>query len=625
MNRRGAIRGLTTCPCEMNQLQTSSCSKQDPSPLSMNDFWVEVEHIKQTQDSDGEENNCSEPSTPEEGEAEEDWLQDTGLSPLIGNQTTEEENVILLTTLTRTQTMAVQKRLDSYSRSLRKRTKHSARDVRDVFDKTKTRISDCLPDGNGIFKTAPPTVNGKTSKSSNSLDKVSETSNTFYTDMAYSEQAEVELNIENRMVWQPEILPNIEIQKGRLGVTRVSDLSPLDMKQVPALALIEVTALFDILDLELKRNKTPKCKATENKLFGVMLNNLLEYDQKRFPHTPTPIPLILQEIMKCLEKKGLDVQGILRIPGSQTRIKSLKQCLEQRFYDGLFGWDDVNPHDASGLLKLFLRELPTPLLTSEYLPAFTAVQKITDLKQRIQALNLLTLVLPEPNRQTLKALLGFLRKVASHEKSNLMSLWNISTIIAPNLFLYRGNNSKNPEGGEKLQAEGVAGVVMTMVHYQDLLWTVPTFLVSQVRKLNENSSKRYGFGDRRIRNFLRKIHTDKEKNEKNHTEASKHVKVGCSLFLKETLHVELNEGLKAKDVLQQFRKQVTQHLWQWVNSATLMKCNGSFEFPNLDLYEMGGNISERCLDPNTYLVDLQNVNPTGEWVIKPRPPVSHIS
>lgn len=50
---------------------------------------------------------------------------------------------------------------------------------------------------------------------------------------------------------------------------------------------------------------------------------------------------------------------------------------------------------------------------------------------------------------------------------------------------------------------------------------VPNFLMSQVRKLNENSSRRYQFYDRRIKNLLRKIHTDsREKPDKNSSEVS---------------------------------------------------------------------------------------------------------
>ncbi|KAM3924005.1 rho GTPase-activating protein 40 [Leptodactylus fuscus] len=609
---------LQTCQYNMNQPQSSSCCRKNSDPLSMNDFWLEVENIKQMRGSDGEESSSSEPSTPEEGEAEEDWLQDIGLSPLIDDQNPTEDNVLILSTLTRTQTAAVQRRLDSYSQSLRKRSK-PVRDVRDVFNRASK--ANLVVEENGTEERNGTETNGfteDTKKSPSGIHRGSGGLNVFNMDVAYSEQAAFGLNENCKTTWQPESLLHFQIQKGRLGVTRVSNLSSLDMKQVPPLALIELTALCDVLELDLKRNKAPKRRPTESRLFGVSLNTLLEQDRKLINNTQ--VPLILQAILNCLEKNGLELQGILRICGSQARMKSLQQRLERNFYAGLFSWDEVNPHDAAGLLKLFLRELPTPLLTAEYLPAFAAVQKITDLKQRLQALNLLILVLPEANRNTLKALLEFLHKVASHEKSNLMSLWNVATIMAPNLFLYRGSNGKSHEGGEKQQAEGVAGLVMAMVHYQDLLWTVPTFLLSQVRKLNENSSKR--FNERRLLNFLRKMNFDKDKPEKNSTEPYKQVKIRASVFVKDSLAIQLNEGTQAADVLKKFQEHVNHRNWQMVSSMGLIKCNNSFTFSNLDLYEVGGNIGEHCLDPDTYLLDLYNANPNGEWVIKPSPPTT---
>lgn len=51
----------------------------------------------------------------------------------------------------------------------------------------------------------------------------------------------------------------------------------------------------------------------------------------------------------------------------------MEQKLERGFYAGLVSWDKVHPNDASDLLKRFLRKLPAPLLTTEYLPAFAAV------------------------------------------------------------------------------------------------------------------------------------------------------------------------------------------------------------------------------------------------------------
>lgn len=58
---------------------------------------------------------------------------------------------------------------------------------------------------------------------------------------------------------------------------------------------------------------------------------------------------------------------------SLTIIQALCQELESSFYDGLFPWQHLKQHDAASLLKLFIRELPQPLLTVEYLNAFIAV------------------------------------------------------------------------------------------------------------------------------------------------------------------------------------------------------------------------------------------------------------
>lgn len=80
---------------------------------------------------------------------------------------------------------------------------------------------------------------------------------------------------------------------------------------------------------------------------------------------------------------------------------------------------------------------------------------------------------------SLQALLEFLSKVVSRENNNKMNLWNVSTVMAPNLFMHKGLPNKIPEGKEKQLAEGAADVVRMMIHYQDLLWTVSCISVLQ--------------------------------------------------------------------------------------------------------------------------------------------------
>ncbi|XP_024057798.1 rho GTPase-activating protein 40 isoform X4 [Terrapene carolina triunguis] len=628
-----------SCPCKMSQFPQkrsmepplSECmnSRVDSlDSLSMDNFWLEVENIKQSTETEQEECNLADVKTPEEGEAEAEWLQDAGLSDLIGEDTSDNDNIVLLSTLTKTQAAAVQRRLDTYSRSRRKKNKPPVRDVRDIFGVVNSEeMVVGMEESDKDRSQHSVETSDYTQKHSRGLQDFScmlrspGKEEIFCTDIAYSEQAAILLKgsflRESRRIKDESALTQFKIPKGRLGVTRIGDLSPQDMKKIPTLALIELTALCDILGLELKRNKASKQKTKENRLFGVPLSTLLENDQKLIPNTK--VPLILQALLSCLEKKGLDTEGILRVSGSQTRIKSLEEKLESDFYTGLFRWDEVRQNDVSGLLKRFIRELPTPLLTAEYLPAFAAVQNIPDLKQRLQALNLLILILPEPNRNTLKALLEFLSKVVAREKKNKMNLWNVSTVIAPNLFMHKGLANKIPEGKEKQLAEGAADVVRMMIHYQDLLWTISSFLVAQVRKLNESTSRRYQFYDKRIKNLLRKIHTDKDKVEKNQAEPSKTVKVQTSLLLKDSLEVHLNNGTKAADVLRQFQKHLSQNGWSIVNKVSLIKRNGAVESLNLLLYEVGGNISEHCLDPDTYLLDLYHINPHAEWIIRQNP------
>ncbi|MEJ1279015.1 Rho GTPase activating protein 40 [Cricetulus griseus] len=430
--------------------------------LSMDGFWMEVERIQQKGEAKEEASGGSR-SQLLEGDTESQWLQDTGLSGLVDGLGSDGDHQGLLSTLTQTQVAAVCRRLDTYARSARRRHKPPIRDVRDIFGVFTSRDVASENGASGMKWIQIHSV-GSVSPVGATVPRDPQEpvgmEEVFNMDSAYSEQAAV-LQRARRSpggtcAWGKGSLPRFRVPKGRLGVTRIGDLSSRDMKKIPPLALIELTALYDILGLDLKRSKAGKWKGSDSGLFGVPLHSLLEADHRVLPSTQ--VPLLLQA--------------------------GLEQKLERDFYAGLVSWDKVHPNDASDLLKRFLRKLPAPLLTAEYLPAFAAVPSacgshIPDLKQRLQALHLLVLLLPEPNRNTLKALLEFLRKVAAQEQRNKMTLWNVSTVMAPNLFLPRGRPPKLPRG-EKQLAEGAAEVVCMMVQYQDMLWTTPKVAKIQV-------------------------------------------------------------------------------------------------------------------------------------------------
>ncbi|XP_013921304.1 PREDICTED: rho GTPase-activating protein 18-like [Thamnophis sirtalis] len=355
-------------------------------------------------------------------------------------------------------------------------------------------------------------------------------------------------------------------------------------------------------------------KKSESGLFGVPLLVLLEYDQKRIPGIRTPF--IFQKLISQIEGGKLETEGLLRIPGVAARVKNLCQELESKFYEGTFNWDSVKQHDAASLLKLFIRELPQPLFTVEYLKAFQDVQKLPTKKHQLQALNLLVLLLPEGNRDTLKVLLEFLQRVIDHGDKNKMNLKNVAMVMAPNLFMFHGLGAKPTEQSEFVMAAGTANVMRFMIKYQNLLWTIPTFLVNQVRKQNAESQKKER-KDKAMRKLLKKMAYDREKHEKQDKSISDQksgndadipegvIRVQAPHLSKVSMAIQLTGELKAGDIVARFLSQ---------KSGTVQ----SLKKEELFLHEVGGNIGERCLDDDTFMKNLYQLNPNAEWIIKSR-------
>lgn len=106
--------------------------------------------------------------------------------------------------------------------------------------------------------------------------------------------------------------------------------------------------------------------------------------------------------MSHLEANCLDDEGILRVPGSSSRLQSQKQEIDSKFNQGEFSFDGLKSSDLCSLLKMLIRELPIPLLTKEHLSAFASISDIIDLKEQVRTLNLLVLLLPSVHQVVLK-------------------------------------------------------------------------------------------------------------------------------------------------------------------------------------------------------------------------------
>ncbi|XP_074606637.1 rho GTPase-activating protein 18-like isoform X3 [Acropora palmata] len=440
-------------------------------------------------------------------------------------------------------------------------------------------------------------------------------------------------------------LPNFTLTKDELGVTGVQDLSTSDMEKVRSLSLIELTALFDSHGLALHRRKPIKKRVKESGIFGVPLQNLVQEDKLRNERVSTPI--FFTELVRYLEEKGLREEGILRVPGNTGRVKIIREEMEEKFYDGTFSLEDRRPHDCATLLKQFLRELPFPLLTHEYQPAFAAVENIPDRKQQLQALNLLILLLPPIHRDCLKILVHFLSRVVHHENHNKMGLNSVAMIMAPNLFLC--TDKTQPTLQEIKHAQGTVNIVRMLIKYQAILWTIPGFMVMQVRYLYEAEGNKKANNAKAVRKLLAKRSRGEllggSPQKKNSTgEGSMAfmdadienniIRVQAPLLNKVLMAIQLTEDMRAGDIVSKFRRRPSpseelhdinrnQRLCESQTSDSYRNClnphnNNKFASDNYNLYEAGGNIGERRLDHDTNIMALRKVNPYAEWIVKPR-------
>ncbi|EPY84123.1 rho GTPase-activating protein 18 [Camelus ferus] len=501
-----------------------SSSQDSLDELSMEDYWTEIQNIRKSNENRQEDQEVVVVKEPDEGELEEEWLKEAGLSNLFGEAAGDpQESMVFLSTLTRTQAAAVQKRVETVSQTLRKKNKqYQVPDVRDIFAQQRESKEKEAPDGSesqsvGTDENKDQAKDGQASSlvvgEKDLIPLVPEEAPASETDInlevSFAEQAvnQKESSKEKtlRSKGDDALLPSFRLPKDKTGTTRIGDLAPQDMKKVCHLALIELTALYDVLGIELKQQKAVKIKT---KAVIPLVSPGLAVRCTEVPETASVPPALFTARMSRMRR-------LVRLPESCTPFaehpRNLCQELEAKFYEGTFNWESVKQHDATSLLKLFIRELPQPLLSVEYLKAFQAVQNLPTKKQQLQALNLLVILLPDANRDTLKALLEFLQRVVDNKEKNKMTVMNVAMVMAPNLFMYHTLGLKSSEQREFGMAAGIAHIMHLLIKYQKLLWTIPKFIVNQVRKQNTENHRK---DKKAMKKLLKKMAYDREKYEK---------------------------------------------------------------------------------------------------------------
>jgi len=174
---------------------------------------------------------------------------------------------------------------------------------------------------------------------------------------------------------------------------------------------------------------------------------------------------IYQIIQYLQQPQQIVTEGIFRKHGNLQKQKVLKQILNTgtsiNLDDGEF-----SVHECASVLKGFLQDLPEPLLTEAHFEAHRQVAEMSGDK-RLQALQLLTLLLPDPNYNILKDLLLFLHKVTISRDRNKMDSLNLGTLFAVHLMCPRKMPREELGTAHGLFAEAIAYMIDHAPHIFD--------------------------------------------------------------------------------------------------------------------------------------------------------------
>ncbi|XP_072104245.1 rho GTPase-activating protein SYDE2-like [Mobula birostris] len=220
----------------------------------------------------------------------------------------------------------------------------------------------------------------------------------------------------------------------------------------------------------------------ELRVFRMELSDLVEREC-----SGVSVPLLIQKCVSEIEKRGLKAVGLYRLCGSAAVKKELRDAFE-RDSASVDLSEDVYPdiNVITGILKDYLRELPSPLITKTLYDVVLETTATWPLKMSngvpdasLRAVNAVALLdcLPQAEKATLTLLLDHLSLVASLQESNKMTCQNLAVCFGPVLLGQKQENSQHGSCAFSHSKELASALDfkrhIEVLHYLLQLWPKP--------------------------------------------------------------------------------------------------------------------------------------------------------
>ena len=195
-------------------------------------------------------------------------------------------------------------------------------------------------------------------------------------------------------------------------------------------------------------------------VFGTPLEEHLRVTNRK-------ISMVLDECVTYLRTYNfLDTEGLLRKTGGTAKTKHLKASLDAGVGTcSYFCTHQADPHTIASLLKMYLRELPEPLLTYDFFEEWMNAAQVEKPAERQQALFNVLDQLPPANFSNFRFLVEFLSELKAFSEQNKMTASNIAIVVAPNILWPTGGESGANATHTSLASRIVESFIENFKHY----------------------------------------------------------------------------------------------------------------------------------------------------------------
>ncbi|XP_072769548.1 rho GTPase-activating protein 29-like isoform X2 [Nerophis lumbriciformis] len=177
------------------------------------------------------------------------------------------------------------------------------------------------------------------------------------------------------------------------------------------------------------------------------------------------IPFIIRKCTSEIETRALNLKFIYRINGAKSRVEKLCQAFENG--KDLVEMSNLYPHDISNVLKLYLRQLPEPLILFRYYNDLIGLAKDSqsgigadleasrlssspvppaqvsvELNRILFKIRDILRQLPHAQYKTLQFLVEHLHRVTEQSEENKMTARNLGIIFGPTLIKPRQTDAE---------------------------------------------------------------------------------------------------------------------------------------------------------------------------------------